>query len=286
MNRRGQMLLVVLWVMGCVSVAAGALSVRSTHELRLGRIPLASLQRKAMAEAGLHYAFGMVAQDTAESPSLDTLQEPWATGLDADGKPMCERIRVGEGTFSIGRWDQALFVPGLIDEERKLNLNTAPPEQLSRLIGLVASGDADPEPVAQAVADWRDEAEGATCQGASPACHNGPFDSVDELRLVPGLTPELFAALQPYVTVYGHGTVNVNTASSAVLSAVGCDAAAILQERATTPFTAPPPDCGGAAVVSTAFTVNVEAELSGVPGVRRAQAVIDRDGHILWWALH
>ena len=280
----GQILLVVLWVMGCVSLATGALAVRSTHALRLERIPLESLQRKAIAEAGLRQALGILAQDTTERPLLDTLQESWATGLGEDDTPLCERMPVGAGPFSLGQWDDALFLPGLIDEERKMNLNTAPPEQLQQLMELVASGDADPALVAQAIADWRDEPEGSACQGASPPCHHGPFDSVDELRLVPDLTPELFAALQPYVTVYGSGAVNVNTASEAVLSAMGCDAAAILQQRQDEPFTEPPPGCGNAAVASTAFTVNVEAELSGASNVRHARAVVDRSGRVLSWS--
>ena len=283
-GHRGQILLVVLWVMGCVSLAIGALAVRSTHALRLERIPLESLQRKAIAEAGLQQALGILAQDTAESPSLDTLQESWATGLGEDDTPLCERMPVGAGTFSIGQWDHALFLPGLIDEERKLNLNTAPPEQLQRLMELVDSSDADPASVAQAIADWRDEPEGPACQGVSPPCHHGLFDSVDELRLVPGMTPELFAVLRPSVTVYGSGAVNVNTASEAVLSAMGCDADAILQQRQDEPFTEPPPGCVHGAVASTAFTVNVEAELPHASGVRKLQAVVDRSGRVLSWS--
>ncbi len=285
MSRRGQMLLVVLWVMGCMSVAAGTLALRSTHMLRLGQLPLDQLQRKAIAEAGLQQALRLLAQDTADSPSIDTLQEPWATGREASGAVLCEHIRVGQGAFSIGRWDQAVFVPGLIDEERKLNLNAAAPEQLAQLTASVAPGNERPEKIAQAIVDWRDEPEGSVCQGASPSCHNGPFDSVDELRLVPGLTPELFDALQPHVTVYGSGSVNVNTAPSAVLSAIGCDAASVLQERATTPFTSPPPGCIGAAVTSTAFTVEVDTELRGASAPLHLRAIIDRSGHVLSWSL-
>jgi general secretion pathway protein K len=273
MTRRGQMLLVVLWVLGCLTLVVGALATSATHELRLSRVPLGSLQRKAIAEAGLQQAARVVAQDTAESPLLDTLQEPWATGLDAEAQPIFERIPVGAGVFSVQ----------VMDEERKLPLNAATPEQLSRLLEAVAP-DAEATALAAAIVDWRDDALGTACDGASPPCHNGPFESVEELRLVPGMTAEVFDAVEPFVTIYGSGLVNVNTASADVLSAIGCDADAMLRQRDETPFTEPPPDCAGTAVASTAFSVEADAELPQASGTAHVRGVIDRDGRVLSWS--
>ena len=61
-------------------------------------------------------------------------------------------------------------------------------------------------------------------------CKNGPMDSIEELLLLPGITPEIFFGdgevqqppLNELLTVHGHpeGKVNVNTASYEVLEAM------------------------------------------------------------------
>ncbi len=51
---------------------------------------------------------------------------------------------------------------------------------------------------------------------------NGPFADVSELRLVRGITPEIYAKLAPHVCVLGNSVpLNVNTASAEVLMSVG-----------------------------------------------------------------
>src|SRR5438094_508213 len=48
-----------------------------------------------------------------------------------------------------------------------------------------------------------------------------PFKVLEELWLVDGMTHEVFQALQPFVTVYSDGKVNLNTAPREVLMALG-----------------------------------------------------------------
>lgn len=268
------MLIVVLWVLGLVSLAMGALVMESNHELRLGHVPLDLVQRQAIAQAGVQQAIRIVRQDTEQSPAVDSLQEPWATGQVDQQTQAFAGIHVGRGEFSVGRMRDGLFEPGLIDEERKLNLNTASADHLTRLIELVQPG-VDAPAVAAAMIDWRDEAAGPVCPAPPDlTCHNGAFDSVEELRLVPNMTAELFTALQPYVTIYGSGQVNVNTASAIVLNAMGYPGEAIVEQRATQPFES----YDGLAVTSTAFTVPVEAAVAHSSLTVSVAAVIDRAG--------
>ena len=48
-----------------------------------------------------------------------------------------------------------------------------------------------------------------------------PYESMEELLLVKGMTPALLEQIRPYVTVYGSGQVNMNTAPREVLAALG-----------------------------------------------------------------
>ncbi len=51
---------------------------------------------------------------------------------------------------------------------------------------------------------------------------DGPFADVSELRLVRGMTPEIYARLAPHVCVLGHSVpLNINTAPAEVLMSLG-----------------------------------------------------------------
>ena len=126
-----------------------------------------------------------------------------------------------------------------MDESGKLNLNTAKAKDLERLFDQTLpyrKRDPDEEDnqareLADAILDWRDEDSDRRDFGAekfdylnkkdSYETKDGFFDSVDELLLVKGMTPKIYRAVEPYLTVYGSGAVNVQTAPEAVLAALG-----------------------------------------------------------------
>ncbi len=120
-------------------------------------------------------------------------------------------------------------VYGLIDEERKINLNKAPQEVLFRLFS--QEGIVEAKQIAACVIDWRDKDSQITDAGAENTYYNSLKDpysarnadlkSIYELLLVNGMTKKDFDVIKEYVTVYGGGAVNVNTASKEVLAALG-----------------------------------------------------------------
>lgn len=275
----GQTLILVLWIMGILTVAMGTLVARSVHTLRLGSFPMQKIQRQAVAQAAVWQSVGLLKQD---DPGIDHLQETWATGIDAATRvQLLKDIMVGEGAFSVGvKNKDGSFQAGMIDEQGKLNINTASAEQIARLIEQLAP-DAPVADLAAAILDWRDEPAGEPCQAAVLACHNGAFDSLDELRLVPGMTAAIFDAVASQMTVYGPGEINANTASAQVLNAIGGEGDAWVEQRRTEPFAVSPdtniPNLG---VTSAYFTVAVHAKLAQGSTETQLQAVIDRDGRI------
>ncbi|MBI5903338.1 MAG: type II secretion system minor pseudopilin GspK [Deltaproteobacteria bacterium] len=99
-----------------------------------------------------------------------------------------------------------------------------------------------PEELAASMADWIDVndtprpggAEGRDYYGLlNPAyqARNASLDSLDEMLLVKGYTPAVFRKLSPYVTVYGDGLVNINTASREVIMALSSDITADMAQR-------------------------------------------------------
>lgn len=108
----------------------------------------------------------------------------------------------------------------LLDEERKININTAPKELLVILLEKFQIDN--PAKKADNILIWRGdipdsnnayEALGYPCKGLK-------FTNNEELRLVKDIIEEDFRKLKGSITVYGNGPININTASPDVLAMV------------------------------------------------------------------
>lgn len=106
-------------------------------------------------------------------------------------------VQVGDGYFWIIRpdyGDESLPAFGLVDEGSKLNINFASADALSRLPEMTTD-------IAAAIVDWRDEDSNVGPGGAENEsylslpdpyfCKNAPFETVEELLMVRGVTREL-----------------------------------------------------------------------------------------------
>jgi len=123
-----------------------------------------------------------------------------------------------------------------MDEQSKVNINAASVSTIKGLMLGVGLDEDDAEDIAAAIVDWRDEdnditiseddvfygAEDEYYQGQTPAyhCKNSDFDTIFELILIRGMTQDIMDDVRPYITIYGEGKININTASKKVLDAV------------------------------------------------------------------
>jgi general secretion pathway protein K len=107
-----------------------------------------------------------------------------------------------DGSWHEGQYAGGTYSVRLIDESAKIPLNRAD-EAMLRLVltNVGVTGDAQEE-LADAILDWRDPDSMKRLHGAEAEFYlhlpspyrpkNGPFDSVDDLLLVRGVTRELF----------------------------------------------------------------------------------------------
>ncbi len=185
---RGSVLIIVLWVaFGLVSLAL-YFAHSMSFELRAADNRLASVQAQLAIEGGARYVSNILA--TMEAPGImpDLLSY------------RAEAVQIGEGQFWLigrpaGEWQADYTRPlfGLIDEGAKLNLNTATVDMLQMLPGMT------PE-LAASIVTWRSAGSSQT-GGASDStyarldppyrCKHAPFETVEELRLVYGMTTDL-----------------------------------------------------------------------------------------------
>lgn len=184
-DQRGAALIITLWI-ALGLVALGLFFGQSMSlELRASENRVASLAADHAIVGAARY-LGCL---------LGTNVTTWGTLPDRLGYRE-EAVAVGDAHFwLIGRDSQTASPTepyfGLVDESSKLNLNTATIDMLEALPLMT------PE-IAAAIIDWRDTNSDITTGGAEDDtylrfnppyhCKNADFETVDELRLVSGMT--------------------------------------------------------------------------------------------------
>lgn len=183
----GFAILPVLAIVVLLSMAALAVGGAARIQIDRAAAAEAVAEARALADAGAMRAiFGLLLADA---------------GLDG-GWP--EKLVLAGGSAEIGIQDQG----GLVD------LNDAEPETLAELLVSLDLDRVAALRLADAVADWRDEDRFVRLNGAESdayrraglewAPRDGPFERIEELQLVLGMTQEIYERLMPLVTVHGH----------------------------------------------------------------------------------
>ena len=193
-GQRGSILIIVLWIaFGLVSLAL-YFGHSTLFEYRAADNAVAEVEAEKTIESATRYLAYTLTNLVGSGYTLPgTMPSPEYYDY--------EDVAVGEGAFwLIGRSydnpdiqsDEPTF--GLIDEASKLNLNTVTIEMLEMLPNMT------PE-LAAAIVDWRDADDDISTNGVEVDTYlrlptpyvpkNAPFETVEELRMVYGMTPEL-----------------------------------------------------------------------------------------------
>jgi len=119
----------------------------------------------------------------------------------------------------------------ITDECGKVNVNAVNDPRIFGVLKRLLNNIGAPSSVADSIKDWIDrdnfpEPEGAEedyYEGLGYRPDNGPMKSLGELLYVKGINERLFKKLNNYLTVYGNGKINVNSAPKEVLLALSPD---------------------------------------------------------------
>jgi general secretion pathway protein K len=260
-------LVVVLWVLAFLGVVFTAFTFSMRTELAAAGNFKEEAETYYIAEAGIYRAAAEIINADRNNPpdssAYDALDEHWHTNPEA-----YENVPLGRGRY----WVK------VTDEEGKIPLNGATDAMLRRLLS--NSGVKDERRVStivDSIQDWRDADTLHRMSGAEDdyyltlpvpyKARNGNFETIDEVLLVKGMTPDIlygnvanperqseltaqppwerklgpgeYLGIARHVSVFGAGRVNVNTASPEVLLALGMtpvDALAVLERRKANPF--------------------------------------------------
>ena len=268
-GRGGFVLIAVLLVVVLLAVVLLEFNYAARTDLHISDNCYRAEQALCCADAGVNVAIAAIRQtDDPNAPG------PIATLLDGS-----KQISIGDAGFC------TVSVAG---ENGKINVNALKMadgrpdrrkvEQLLRLIDLLNLQYGDGAPIGYgivpAIIDWADadgdltylpfvkrDNEGAERQFYEKlptpyTCKNAPFDAINELLLVKGITPAVFrgrpaddatgtravSGLGQFLTVWGDGRIDINHASAEVIESLSEKitppaARAIVEHRATSPFT-------------------------------------------------
>lgn len=213
-RQRGVALIAAVLVVALATVLIAAMLDRSEATLARTR----NLQR---AEQGWElmrgveaWAASILTEDFNNQPNIDSHEDIWAQEMppiELPGVRIHGRLHEKNGCFNLN----SLHPEGADD-----------PIAIARFERLLRALQLDIGLAEQAV-DWIDADGVPRSQGAEDAAlltrqppmrtANQPFAHVSEVRLLPGVTPEVYAALAPEVcTLRGDSTTNLNFASPAV----------------------------------------------------------------------
>ena len=234
-NIKASILIVSLWAVFLLSFFAVILGYQMRQKLTVVR-RLDDRDRLRLITQGCVKKAIMIL-DSEKDKEYSFLNDPWG-----NNEQLFRDIAIGDGFFTAGYDYTDTFTGetatryGLIDEERKININTASMAILKRLFNIVLEiGDMESERLAACIVDWRDKdsqlsiplgsAEDSYYRNLqySYEAKDDLFEILEETLLVKGMTSTLLDSLRPYITVYGQGKVNINTASREALLALGLE---------------------------------------------------------------
>ena len=216
---RGAALLLVLWLVALLTALVGAYALTARIEALQGRVGSRGAMAQEIARAGMEYALVRVADRNPE-----THWQP-------------------NGRAYAWRFDGHDVQVRIIDETGKVDLNQADVPRLSRLVQVLGEPPDASDALAAAIVDWRDADDlsqpvgGAedgdyAAAGRPYGAKDAPFETIAELEQVLGMTPDLYARLEPFLTLYsGRGQPDATYAQGPVLVAMGMDATAWLAQR-------------------------------------------------------
>jgi hypothetical protein len=186
-RRQGFALLVVLWTLGLLGLLVAGLA----GSARSGTGLASNVRDNAIAEAA--------ADGAVEQVVVQLLQRGWRP----DGS--LHRFNIGNAVVGVT----------IEDENGRFNPNFSSPSMLAALLGAVGLDPAQATDLSRMLVDWRTVTTISLTGGSKLNRYlvanlpygppNRPFESVEEMGLVPGMSADLLALLKPYLSVYQAG---------------------------------------------------------------------------------
>ena len=245
-NERGIALILVILMISIIVAVTLQLNRSSRSDVYEAVNLSDGIKLHYIAKSGFNGGQALLLDDTN---SFDALNEDWTTKIDlisAKWESMFTNT-----SLKINIEDES----GKIQINKLITGNNYNPDIRDLLIRLLSLPEFKLEQnrineIVDSIKDWMDADDEVTGSGAESSYYmsmekpyqakNGPLDCIDELLMIRGITRELYygtretPGLVNYLSIYGDGIININTAPKPVLKALSTeitdDAAARMDE--------------------------------------------------------
>jgi len=239
MNQRGIALLMVLWIIAGLSVIVLEFCFGMRTEVHITNHYKEELQLYEMAKGGVYRA--IVELIYKQDPRIQQKRK----ALDSEELKPEEKEWITDGRPYLLFFDQGRCEIKVMGEDGKVNINIVSESLLRKIIGNLGLEGEERDIIVDSIMDWRDPDDFYRLNGAENdyyrslsepyECKNGPLDSLEELLLVRGITPQLFdgikmkeeedkeerVGLKHIFSIYASGEqLDINSASPLVMRIV------------------------------------------------------------------
>ncbi len=195
-RERGVALILVLWVLTLLTVLVMEFCFSMRTEMNITRNFKEGSQLRFYAQGGIQRAVAELIyrsdpaihnrRTTTKWEGAEPMEEEWKV----DGTPYPVAFQYGEAQVEVR------------SESGRINLNGASDALLKKVMKYFVEAGEQRDIIVDSILDWRDPDDLHRLNGAEKDyyqslpepydCKNAPFDTVEELLLVRGVTPELF----------------------------------------------------------------------------------------------
>ncbi len=204
--RAGFAILIVLWTLVLLSLIATHLAASGRSESRIAANLVANGKAESAADGLVYEALFRL---------LEAKDPTWAANGSAKTIKLTESLTV---------------VIRIIPESAKINPNNAPLELLIALLREIGVENAKSESIAAAILDWRETGDAPRKNGAKLSQYaaaglnygppGAPFERLEELSEVLGITPEILQKLLPHLSLFNAGQVDPQYADATIRAAL------------------------------------------------------------------
>lgn len=255
---RGMALPYVLWAVLIISAIAMALLPVSVTAARIERNAWDRFERDMAIEAALqNTAFKLIAAENMTAARIGAIQR-----------------------FRFGDYNVEIVVE---DELGKVDLNAANEDLIRRALRAAGAGPSAADAVASNIIEWRGD------ETTARAMSNRPFQSVEEIRLIEGVTEDLYERLAPLVTIHAQARlIDPATAPRALLRTLPGYSAGRIDEimaRRAVADNADPNHINRTPLSGRAFTVRIQMDDGNIDVAHTAVIRLTRDRKTAYWVV-
>ena len=234
-RKRGAALVVVMWVLLIVSLIVSSFAFEMQLEARIISARRKRFKADQLALAGIELVKTMLAFKE-ETPGDNLIYEDALLNKAVqlqEGTPVSYSEQLGDGTINVN-----------VDYERgRRNLHKLSMDDWHELFDQAGIPNVEWDSLLGCLTDWEDENDTHQLSGAESddffyrqagyECKNAPVDTIDELLLIKGWTPEILygtpaeevteyqiSGIARHLTTWGDGMINPNSASREVLNSL------------------------------------------------------------------